>query len=343
MAEAPTAVLADLSAMRAALETYLTHALPAARDVRVSGLRRMRSVGNAREPWEFTVEWKTAEGGGASQPRHIDVVMLVLPKATQVEGSVSTEFGMLREVYGTGLPVARPVCCDPTGTVLGRAFLATERLPGHADNDLIVASGPVAEAVLRDLAAVAARLHSLRFDPNRMAGLEPPGPEPAALVQLAHWNEIFRRNRDAPWPELAYAFRLLRATAPAIRASSLIHGDLRVPNVMYEQDRVTGLLDWELVHFGDPMEDLAWMYRSIWAPERALPFADFLDAYAHAGGTPIDAERLRWYRLFSLVKHSVISITGAHAFMSGGSDNIRLADRAATVVPFMAEFFQLTP
>ena len=133
----------------------------------------------------------------------------------------------------------------------------------------------------------------------------------------------------------------VRAPAPPAIRVALVHGDLRVGNFLADERGLTALLDWEMAHVGDPHEDLAWTYRSIWSPERQLPQADFLARYERASGTRVDPDHLRWYQMFNEVKHAVISLTAAHSFATRRSTNIRFADRNTTLAPFLGRFFDL--
>jgi aminoglycoside phosphotransferase (APT) family kinase protein len=122
---------------------------------------------------------------------------------------------------------------------------------------------------------------------------------------------------------------------------AIVHGDLRVGNFLAVDGRVTALLDWEMAHLGDPLEDLAWTYRSLWSPERQLPYADFLARYEARSGRAVDHQVLRYYRMFNEIKHSVISLTAACAFHEGRTSNLRFADRNTTLAPFLGRFFDL--
>ena len=56
----------------------------------------------------------------------------------------------------------------------------------------------------------------------------------------------------------------------------MVHGDFRFGNVLYDDTRVTAMLDWEMVHLGDPLEDLAWAYRTRWSLEQFVPLDEFV-------------------------------------------------------------------
>ncbi|HVE27174.1 MAG TPA: hypothetical protein VNC22_17330, partial [Sporichthya sp.] len=80
-------------------------------------------------------------------------------------------------------------------------------------------------------------------------------------------------------------------------------------------------------------EDVAWAYRALWSPARFLALDEFLTAYAEAGGTPIEAATLLWHRVFCELKFAAISLQAARSVVDGSSANLRLADRARTVIP----------
>ena len=132
-------------------------------------------------------------------------------------------------------------------------------------------------AVARDLASAAARLHALDVAPFG-GHLAATTVDAAAAGQLAAWHGVFLRQRLEPHPALVYAFAWLERHRPVARRISVVHGDLRFGNLLHDQGHLTALLDWEMVHLGDPVEDLGWVYRALWSPAAALPFEAFLGA-----------------------------------------------------------------
>ena len=105
-----------------------------------------------------------------------------------------------------------------------------------------------------------------------------------------------------------------------------MHGDYRLGNFLVARDgdgaRLTGVLDWEMVHLGDPLEDLAWCSSPLWRAgtdfaSALLPPDEFAAAYAAAAGRTVDPERLRFYDVLTLVKMIAIMLTGIRAFSDG--------------------------
>ena len=70
----------------------------------------------------------------------------------------------------------------------------------------------------------------------------------------------------------------------------MVHGDFRLGNLMVDGDGLAAVLDWELAHLGDPMEDLGWFCVKAWRFGAEPPVAglgryeDLFDAYDAAGG-----------------------------------------------------------
>ena len=318
---------ADVEVVRAGIETFLRAELPGADAVEVADVVRISSVGNAREPWSLTARWRQ---DGVEHERR--AVLLVKAEAGQLETGLGAEFGVLAGLDGSGVPAPKALWLDESGRWIGRAFFATEWVPGTADTRPLRRNGdPEVRAVAVDLARAAARLHQVDWAASGIDCLAPVSAGDAAAAQLAYWEELFHRQRLEPHPALVYAFGWLARRAPETERVSIVHGDLRFGNLLSDGGRLTALLDWEMVHLGDPVEDLGWVYRSLWSPAGSLPFEDFLAVYAEAAGRPVDPDRLRWYELFSEVKHSVISLTAARSFHDGRTPNLRMADRATTV------------
>lgn len=153
-------------------------------------------------------------------------------------------------------------------------------------------------AVAHDLIVAVAELH--RLDP---AGLGFPGLPASAPIRdhiahhLRHWADAYRYSgRRDPLIDFALAW-LERSIPPADEPARVVHGDLGPGNFMFEDGRVTALIDWELTHLGDPLEDLAWLsMRSVFAP---FPdFGELLRVYEEVSGRAVDPVRLRYHRVF---------------------------------------------
>ena len=320
--------------IRTGLETYLSVRLGV--PVVVTGVAPISSVGNARDPWAATIDI------GGARPERIEAVLLVKAEAGQLETTLGPEFHTLAALDGSDVPAPRALWLDEEGAAFGRPFFATERVAGSADTAPLRRPEDAERmaAVAVQLARAAARLHRVDVGPFE-AHLAPTAPASAADAQLAHWAELFERQRLEPHPALAYVIAWLEGRRPVAPRVSVVHGDLRFGNLLHHGDRLTALLDWEMVHLGDPTEDLGWVYRDLWSPAQALPFEAFLDAYEDVAERAVDRVALRWWQVFNEVKHSVISLTATRSFAERTTQALRHANRSATVPGFVRRALEL--
>lgn len=78
----------------------------------------------------------------------------------------------------------------------------------------------------------------------------------------------------------------------------LVQGDTGPGNFMYRNGKVTAVLDWELSHWGDPMDDIAWLsLRTV--QDTFTHFPDRLREYEQLSGHALDPDRIWYYRLFA--------------------------------------------
>lgn len=175
-----------------------------------------------------------------------------------------------------------------------RDALAMTRLEGAPD---------WSPAVLDDLLRELARLH--RVDAG---ALELPGFARTSLGDLEAWAGI-ARDRIAPAsPFVDAALELLRRHHPGEpERIALCHGDAGPGNLLHDGERLTGLLDWEFAHLGDPIDDLAWI--TVRAVLFGLELPDFgarvRAAYAPHVDVELDERRLRYWQAVVVLRNLV--------------------------------------
>ncbi len=234
---------------------------------------------------------------------------------------------VLSALAATPLPVPAVIGRDGPG-----GALLMQRVEGRSD----APTGPDLEPVMRDLMQHMAALHRLAPDELRLANLAAPT-EPAglALDQIEPLEASYRATPAAHHPLVDFGLGWLRRHAPqSIDRVALVHGDIGPGNMLYEGGRVRALIDWEIAHLGDPMEDLA----ALNVRDMATPVGDFatrLAEYEAAGGATLDTSRLHYYRALVLIRNSLlICLTLANSEVDQVPDQLRafalLLRRAAT-------------
>lgn len=125
---------------------------------------------------------------------------------------------------------------------------------------------------------------------------------PQAFIEQT-WERY--RAFDTAQPMIDYAGRWLQEHAPADFTPALVHNDFRNGNIMFSEQGIVAVLDWEVAHIGDPMRDLGWICTNSWRFGRSdLPvggfghYADLFAGYESVMGTPVDPERVRFWEVF---------------------------------------------
>jgi aminoglycoside phosphotransferase (APT) family kinase protein len=241
------------------------------------------------------------------------------PSSTGDPWTVRREAGVYRALRDTPVPVARFIALHPTA----QAMLAT-RITGKNWFSHITDPGEQL-SVAKDFITHLAALH--RLDPKALdiAGLDAGvSVSDMVLAQLDEMEALVAFRGGNAEPVLRLALDWLRDNIPDYHGPAvLVQGDTGPGNFMYEHGRVTAIVDWELAHFGDPMDDIAWVtLRSV-----QEPFTDLRERcaeYTALSGHALDPPRIRYYRVLAEAKivtmnHGVALRTRAEG-AGGGAD-----------------------
>jgi hypothetical protein len=125
-------------------------------------------------------------------------------------------------------------------------------------------------------------------------------------------------------PIIALGLRWLEDNCPLQAEPVLNHGDYRMGNLLVEGSRLTGVLDWEIAHFGDRHEDLAFGCLAVWRfarydrPALGLgSLADYLAAYEAEAGVTVDPARFRFWTIYRTVWWALGCLKMAAQWRSG--------------------------
>lgn len=132
-------------------------------------------------------------------------------------------------------------------------------------------------------------------------------------------------------PAFELAFRWLEHHRPPPTRTTLVHGDFRLGNLIVDESGLASVIDWELAHVGDPMEDLGWVCVRAWrfggpGPVAGVGEYDALfESYAEASGDAVDPEIVRWWEVLGTLKWGVMCGTQAERHRSGATRSVELA------------------
>ncbi len=281
--------------------------------VEVEELHRLPG-GSSRETWSFRLRTAT------------DDRRLVLrrdPPGAPTSG-LALEARLLDAAAGAGVPVPPVVASGGAGEVMGTAFVIVGYVEGETLPRRVLRLAEergTGDALAVQCGRVLAALHTLA--PATVPGL--PGGDQLEQLRgvLDHVGE--------PHPALELGLRRLAGCRPARRAETVVHGDFRTGNLIVGEDGIRAVLDWELAHRGDPLEDLGWLCARAWRFGSPLPVGGFgslgalVGAYQDAGGVPVDPDALRWWQALAALRWGVICMVQAHTHLSGALRSLELA------------------
>lgn len=285
--------------------------------VEIANLQRI-GVGRSRENWIFDL----IEPHGAVEP----LILRRDPDGGLVDTDRATEFALLTSLRDSPIPAPQPLWLDATGDWFGKPSLIMRREAGTCDYRVINGNRPLHERVrlARTLCELLARVHAVPWHRLRLDEvLVDPGAH-AADHELAKWERTYRQDQLEAYPEIEFAIDKLSATAPASAQTVLVHGDFKPGNILLDGQQVVALLDWELAHLGDPLEDVGWVTQPLRRREHLIAgqweVADLIAHYEAVTGRAVDRTAHAWWQVFSTFKTAVMQVSGLRAFIEGRSD-----------------------
>jgi len=147
-------------------------------------------------------------------------------------------------------------------------------------------------------------------------------PRDEMLAEIERFRQLWYRTRLNHDPLLAASMTWLERNLPPLPDRlSFIHGDPGFHNLLVKDGRLASILDWELSHLGDPVENLCYIRPHV---ERLIPWDEFLAAYQAHGGGPYNEEAARYYRVWRGMRLSVMTLLASRAFVTDTNTEIRM-------------------
>lgn len=300
----------------AALECALKSAMPEIEAI--EGLARL-SGGASQETWSFDA--RMARGT-------MPLILRRAPGGARViaEGSSSvplaTEAAAIEAARAAGVAVPHVRCVLGRRDGVGEGYVM-DRLHGETIARRILRDEAFAAAragLARQCGEMLARIH--KVDP---APLRPLLPEVDGFAQLRAYRDAYDAF-DYPHPVFELAFRWLEPRLRPAKSRTLVHGDFRLGNLLVSPEGLVAALDWELVHIGDPLEDIGWLCARSWrfgVMDRVVggfgDLPDLLEGYEAAGGARFDPEAIRAWIVYGSLKWGVMCMKMYRGFVADGS------------------------
>jgi aminoglycoside phosphotransferase (APT) family kinase protein len=284
------------------------------------------------------VDLRSLSGGASAETWQFDVLTADsrMPLIVQVAtGTEVFEASLDKDLQGkvqaaafdAGLPVAQVVfiCEDADG--LGKGYVM-RRIEGETLGARILKLPEYASAraaLTRQCGTTLAEVHELR------TGSLPALPARGAADSLTAMKSIYRGS-GAELPVFELALQWLEDHVPPAVASTVVHGDFRLGNLIVGPEGLRAVLDWEMTHIGDPAEDFGWISVPSWRfghiDNEVGGFgklADLTAAYESAGGRHIEPASIRFWQVLGALKWGLVCLWFAAQHLNG---KVRSVERA---------------
>lgn len=284
---------------------------------RITQMARL-SGGASQETWSFDADVSgrsmpfilRRSPGGAERPAHSSGVPLET-EAAAIEVSRKAGAKAPRVAY-----VLKPEDGMGHGYVMDRLKGETIARKVLRDHEFDAVRGELAF----QCGEILARIHAVDVTPLKDILPVVDGP-----TQLLRYRTLYDAY-DYPHPMFDYAFKWLEARMAGAKRQTLVHGDFRHGNILISPAGVEAALDWELVHIGDPLEDIGWICTNSWrfgvAEKVVGGFGDLsalLAGYEAAGGGAIDVDEVRTWIVYGSLKWGVMCMSMYQGFKLDGS------------------------
>ena len=263
--------------------------------------------------------------------------------------AVDREYRLLAALYPLDFPVPEPLalCGDPD--VIGAIFYVMELAKGrpYADGALPDFDPETRRRMYEQLVDTLAELHTIDPESADLADFGKPGNY--FERQVTRWTRQYRDSQTDYIPEMERLIAFLPETLPEQWRTSIVHGDYRIDNVVFDGDgTLTAVLDWELATLGDPLADFSYLAMQwVMPPDGGAGLAgldlpalgiptldDIVDRYSERAGVPV-AHKLDWYFAYNLFRLAGI-VQGIKKRVIDGTASHERAAEMAKRVPMLA-------
>jgi aminoglycoside phosphotransferase (APT) family kinase protein len=264
--------------------------------------------------------------------------------------AVDREYRLLSALHPLAFPVPQPLALCSDQSVIGAIFYVMELAKGRA-----YANGALPEFDR----ATRGRMYDQLID--TLADLHVIDPQAAELGdfgkpgnyferQVMRWTRQYRDSQTDYIAEMERLISFLPETIPEQSRTSIVHGDYRIDNVVFDGDgTLTAVLDWELATLGDPVADFSYLAMQWVMPADGgaglggldlaklgiPPLESVVERYSSRSGVPVGAQ-LDWYFAYNLFRLAGI-VQGIKKRLNDGTASHANAAEIAARVPSLAK------
>lgn len=304
-------------------------------DVQLEDVKRMAG-GASKEQFSFLLSHKI-------DPEPMRYVLRMDPLEGIVETCRLREAELLNALV-KDLPVPSVLAIDAEGKFLGRpgvitSFIGGVTAPtaesGKGVSGVGISYGSFAGRLAPQFVQYLVAIHNKNdWDELSLPSFVIPASntKEAPIYQINYWMKAWNLDKVEPVPMITFAENWLRKHAPFCAAPCLVHSDYRIGNFLFDEEssEITTILDWELAHFGDFHEDIAWlMHRFFGSVNECGEFLvcclltrqEFIENYEKLSNRKVDLQTLKYYEVMNAWKCALMGLSSAIMAADNGNNH----------------------
>lgn len=267
-----------------------------------------------------------------------EFVVRVRPPGALLHTDIGVEYRTYQLLSDEPIPVPRVHGYQESAdNPFGGPFFVMDKVGGWAPSvwqrdhrDQLERNWATSRSLAQDLLDIVDRIHAVPVE--RCEGIVP---RRGYVGLVRHWQSVYESMRLTRDPIVEEAFAWLLDRVPVEEHLGLVHGDYRIGNTLIADDRIAGVLDWELAFVGDTRFDLGYMSLEYMAGKFLRPGSRllcataernwFMTEYQRRRGVVVDDEVVRTFSVLGALMLISILLTGMRYFHEGSTSDIRMA------------------
>lgn len=236
------------------------------------------------------------------------------------------------------LPVPGVHWFETDPSILGGAFFVMDKLEGESyvpwskEGQQFLKQAHDDGNIPYQFVELLANIHLLDYQKAGFTKIfeDPAGKYGYIDQKIDELQEMYDRYLISPDPVMIDALEWLKLNKPSAQRYSIIHNDYRTGNLLYRNNEITGILDWEAAEIGDPMADVAYVCAKSNRMDSPLlcyllDRKMFLETYGKLTGLEINEKVLHYYEVFHQIRFVLISQSAHTSFSNGKTQDLRMA------------------
>ena len=287
------------------------------------------SYGAIQQNWAVSLRVNANHG---TELREL-VIRMDAPTKIAASHSRQEEFELLTCAFRQKCLVPQPLVYGHDENLLGKPFFVMSRLPGTADArrlTKIAFTKQQRDGIMTSLGRELAAIHNIRPSSKVSEFLSKPELSPVDHAISVYRNYLDQLPQASPVLELG--LRWAECHQPVAQEYTICHRDFRTGNILIDDSRVTGILDWEFAGWSDPMEDIAWFCAKCWRFANPQLEAgglgnrlEFIDAYEANSGRKVDPKSIFFWEVIAHIRWAIIAKQQGERFATYGEHSLEAA------------------